>query len=114
LLPHVFVDIDESARDLTSQYMQHAHSQLIATNMDEHPHPPKAVCDDQRGKEVAHNPQTLTKGALSEPHFGLLHTCMCACTHAHLHTAKGSAKACPCVIQTYGTWLEHIAYSGMN
>lgn len=34
----------------------------IATTEDQHPHPPKVVFDTQRGKEVAHNPHTLTKG----------------------------------------------------
>ncbi len=34
----------------------------IATTEKEHPHPPKVIFDTQRGKEVAHNPHTLTKG----------------------------------------------------
>lgn len=34
----------------------------IAVTEDQHPHPPKVIFDTQRGKEVAHNPQTLTKG----------------------------------------------------
>ena len=33
----------------------------VATTENEHPHPPKVIFDTQRGKEVAHNPQTLTK-----------------------------------------------------
>lgn len=33
----------------------------IAHSTDEHPHPPKVIFTTQRGKDVAHNPSTLTK-----------------------------------------------------
>eukprot|EP00884_Botryococcus_braunii_P004512 jgi/Botrbrau1/14061/Bobra.182_3s0008.1 len=33
----------------------------IATSTDDTPHPPKVVFTNQRGKEVQHNPSTLTK-----------------------------------------------------
>lgn len=40
----------------------------IATEKDQHPHPPKVVFDRERpgqqAKEVAHNPSTLEKGEL--------------------------------------------------
>ncbi|BDA42845.1 hypothetical protein COCOBI_03-7380 [Coccomyxa sp. Obi] len=38
----------------------------IATTDDEHPHPPKVIFHNQRGKEVAHNPSTLEKKAAAE------------------------------------------------
>jgi hypothetical protein len=40
----------------------------IATTTDEHPHPPKVIFTNQRGKEVAHNPSTLQKKAAAEQH----------------------------------------------
>lgn len=40
----------------------------IATTTDEHPHPPKVIFTNQRGKEVAHNPSTLEKKAAAEQH----------------------------------------------
>lgn len=38
----------------------------IASTEEEHPHPPKVIFHNQRGKEVAHNPSTLEKKAAAE------------------------------------------------
>ncbi|EIE24523.1 hypothetical protein COCSUDRAFT_61953 [Coccomyxa subellipsoidea C-169] len=38
----------------------------IAKTPEEHPHPPKVIFTNQRGKEVAHNPSTLEKKAAAE------------------------------------------------